>query len=207
MDLIDLFPNTIAVSHLTTLTDDVIAQAKTLIDNDAAEGIPGDGTYTREQQLLNNPVFGAVKAEITGLCLEYAHAHSHDVRRIGICNSWGNSVAENENIRYHSHDNAYIGGVFYLTEGSAFNLLNPVGSELFGGFMPARKADSGDNFRAWDSFNIQPKPGRIILFPAGMKHSVLPSREAEKRYSIAFNAIPLGKIGIPTSMINIELAE
>lgn len=207
MDLIDLFPQTIAVADLQTLTTDIITKAKALIDEDKPEGIPGDGTYTSDQQLLNRELFTEVKQEIIGFCLEFARVFSHDVNRIGICNSWGNVVRQNENIRYHSHDNSYISGVFFLTEGSKLNMLNPVGSELFGAFAPGKTGDVVDNFRSWDSFNVPPKPGRILLFPSGMRHSVLPSQDQEKRYSIAFNAIPLGKFGVPTGMIHIEMPE
>lgn len=162
MDLIDLFPQTIAVTDLASLTAPVIEQAKALIDNERPEGLPGDGTYTGEQHLLNHELFKAVRKEFTDHCLEYARAFSHDVERIGICNFWGNVVRQGESIRHHSHDNSYISGVFFLSEGSQLNILKPAGSELFGCFNPGKVAGSGDNFRSWDSFNVPPKPGRMV---------------------------------------------
>jgi uncharacterized protein (TIGR02466 family) len=209
MEIIDLFPQTIAHTELTSLTPDIITRAKEIIDSEPAQGIQGDGTYTSEQQILNKPVFKEVQQEIIEICLEYTRAIFHEVKRIGICNSWGNVVGFNENIRYHSHDNSYISGVLYLTDGSQLNILNPTGSEIYGCFAPNKNkgGNTEENFRSWDSFNVPPKPGRIVIFPSGLKHSVLPSGSQEKRYSIAFNAIPLGNFGIPTGMIHIEMPE
>src|SRR5690606_21718553 len=107
-------------------------------------------------------------------------------------------------IRYHRHDNSYISGSLYLSEGSPFNILNPHQGGLFGLMPRVRREDVEENYRSWDSFNINPKPGRLVLFPSGLQHCVLPSQSQEKRYSIAFNAIPLGRIGIPTSLIEIQ---
>jgi uncharacterized protein (TIGR02466 family) len=204
MDLVDIFPATIAVAELKTLTPDVIAKAKDMIDTDSVSGVRGDGSYTREQQLLNRALFREVKQEILGMCREFAKAHSHQVEDIAVCNSWGNVVSQGENIRYHLHNNAYISGSFYLTDGSPFNILNQHHAHLFG-FVPARIP--GDNYRNMESFTIRPKPARIILFPANLMHCVLPSDSTARRYSIAFNAIPVGKIGGTTSLMEIRVPE
>lgn len=206
MDLVDIFPATIAVADLKTLTPALIDAARRLLDADCnssrLNNVAGDGQFTREQQLLNQPLFAELKQEILGLCREFAKAHSHRVDDIAICNSWGNVVHHGEGIRYHRHSNAYISGSFYLTDGSAFNILNQHHSNLFN-FAPERIA--GSNYRAMESFTIPPKPGRIVLFPANLMHSVLPSQSTAPRYSIAFNAIPVGRIGEPTSLMEIRV--
>lgn len=204
MDLVDIFPATIAVSELKTLTPDIIAKAKDMIDLNTTTAVHGDGSYTHEQQLLNKVLFREVKQEILGLCREFAKAHSHQVDDIIICNSWGNVVAQGENIHYHLHNNAYISGSFYLTDGSAFNILNQHHGHLFG-FAPARIP--GDNYRNMESFTINPKPGRIILFPSNLMHCVLPSKSPARRYSVAFNAIPVGRIGSVSSLMEIRVPD
>ena len=205
LDLVDLFPQTIAVARLETLTPDVIARAIEFIDfGSSVSDFDYDGSYTREQDILDKSFFREVKQEIIQLCLEFAQAYSHDVKAIGICNSWGNVVGNRQSIRYHKHNNSYISGSFYLTEGSDFNMLNNHFNEMFG-LMPALLPDSRENFRAWESFSLSPKPGRVVLFPSGMRHCVLASNSEEKRYSIAFNAVPLGRIGVPTGQIDIQI--
>jgi uncharacterized protein (TIGR02466 family) len=204
MELVDLFPRTIAVGELQSLTPDVIARAIELIDISSGNDVPGDGAYTTDQQFLNRAIFRGVKQEIVGMCREFAKAYSHIVDDIAICNSWGNVVGLGDSIRYHTHSNAYISGSFYLTEGSPFNITDRDRINLFG-FSP--RIEKGDNYRAMESFTINPKPRRIILFPSGMMHSVLPSKHQARRYSVAFNAVPVGRIGGPTGMLELRPVE
>jgi uncharacterized protein (TIGR02466 family) len=201
MELVDLFPKTIAVADLKTLTPDLIAKAIDHIALTSDNPVAGDGGFTSDQQLLERVLFREVKQEILGLCREFANAYSHLIDDIHICNSWGNVVRQNDTIRLHRHSNSYISGSFYLTDGSPFNIVDAERTSLFGGFLPECRQDG--NFRSMESFNIAPKPGRIILFPASLMHCVLVSKSAEPRYSIAFNAIPTGRFGPATGRIEI----
>jgi uncharacterized protein (TIGR02466 family) len=205
MNFVDLFPRTIAVTELKSLTPALMQEARAVIDRDPGiTVVETDGSYTREQQLLDLSLFTEVKAEIIELCLEFARqGYGHKVEAIDICNSWGNVVKYGQNIRYHKHNNSYISGSFYLSEGSFFNILNMGYHELFG-IMP--EIDKQANcYRSWESFNINVKPGRIVMFPSGLQHCVLPSNSQENRYSIAFNAIPVGKIGSETGFMHIQI--
>jgi uncharacterized protein (TIGR02466 family) len=204
MELVDLFPKTIAVAELQSLTPELIVKAIELIDIASGNEVSGDGAYTTDQQFLNRAIFREVKQEILGLCRDFAKVYSHVVDDIHICNSWGNVVGRGESIRYHKHSNAYISGSFYLSEGSAFNIMDRDRAELFG-FNP--RVQPGENYRAMESFTIPPKPRRIILFPSGLMHCVLPSQATAKRYSVAFNVIPIGRIGSPTSLMEIRPIE
>lgn len=201
MELVDLFPKTIAVGELKTLSQDTIAKAIDLIDLSSGNEVAGDGAYTNDQQFLNRSIFREVKQEILSMCREFASVYSHIVDDIVICNSWGNVVSQGESIRYHKHSNSYISGSFYLSEGSPFNIMDRDRNELFG-FVP--QVAPGDNYRAMESFTINPKPGRIIMFPSGLMHCVLPSKNAARRYSVAFNAVPTGRIGGPTGMLELR---
>jgi uncharacterized protein (TIGR02466 family) len=204
LEFVDLFPKTVAVTQLQALTPDVIAKAKEMIDIGSDYPIEGDGGFTREQQLLNKAIFRDVKQEILKLCREFADAYSHVVEDIAICNSWGNVVNYGDSIRHHSHTNAYISGSFYLTEGTPFNIINDDANRLFG-FAPALRPDN--NYRAMESFNINPKVGRLILFPSNLRHMVLPSKSHDRRYSIAFNAVPVGRIGSVSNLLHMRLEE
>jgi uncharacterized protein (TIGR02466 family) len=204
VEFVDLFPKTIAVGQLQSLAPDIIAKAIDLIDIGSGNEVEGDGAYTTDQQFLNRAIFRDVKQEILAMCREFAKAYSHIVDDIAICNSWGNVVGYGESIRYHKHSNAYISGSFYLTEGSPFNIMDRNRTELFG-FAPA--VEPGDNYRALESFTINPKPGRIILFPSGLMHCVLPSKNHTRRYSVAFNTVPVGRIGGPTGLLELRPVE
>jgi uncharacterized protein (TIGR02466 family) len=203
MDLLDLFPKTIGVATLQTLTPDVIRRAIAYIE--AAEkivDIESDGAYTVEQQILDDEIFKDVREELIGLCKQLSESYCHVVDGLRICNSWGNVIAHGQSIRNHRHNNSYLSGSFYLSGGSSFILTNLGSQDLFG-FMPKV---NGGNYRSWDSFSIRPKPGGIVVFPSGLFHSVVPSKDREKRYSVAFNVVPQGVIGVPTSLLDMGRA-
>ncbi len=204
LELYDIFPKTIALAKLRSLTPSLINDAIAFLDETELVALGSDGAYTKEQQLLELPLFSAVKEELLTLCMEFSQAWAHEVKAIGICNSWGNVVGLNQSIRYHRHDNSYISGSFYLSEGSKFNLLNNLTSDLFS-IVPKINHDAADK-RSFESLDIDPEPGKVIIFPSGMYHSVAASTNEKKRYSVAFNAIPLGEIGKPTSLMDIQLS-
>lgn len=205
LHVVDLFPKAIGVAQLETVTPELIEKAIEIIELGHNVTMTGQvsSSYTKEQQILEKVVFREVKEEILQLCREFSKAHSHVVEDIGICNSWGNTVSAGQNIHYHRHSNSYISGSFYLTEGSPFNLLNQDFPIQFG-FLPEIE-EGADNYRSFSSFNIDPKPGRLVLFPSSLQHCVLTSESPEKRYSIAFNTIPLGEFGEPTGRMNLKL--
>jgi uncharacterized protein (TIGR02466 family) len=200
MNLIDLFPKTIAAAKLETSTPELIRRAIEHIDAAEKTGVvDSDGVYTTDQQLLDHDLFREVKQEIVSLCKRFSESYSHVVEGIRICNSWANVIEHGQSIRLHKHSNSYISGSFYLTGGSSFIISNLGFHDIFG-FMPRV---SKSNYRSWESFTINPEPGGIVLFPSGLYHSVASSTSKEKRYSIAFNAVPVGAIGRPTSLLDL----
>lgn len=203
LELVDLFPRTIGVTQLQSIDSKTIASAIKLIDDNVSVDMDSDGGFTKDQHLLDKPIFAEIKAEILRLGMQLSKAYSHEVEELGICNSWGNVVGKGQQIHYHRHSNSYISGSFYLTEGSMFSIINGLSNELFG-IMPKINPDA-QSMRSLESLKIEPKPGRIVLFPSGLYHSVLPSQDNFKRYSIAFNLLPLGLVGKPTSLMNIQL--
>lgn len=205
LKVVDLFPKAIGVAQLESLTAGLMEQAIELIEigNNVSKANQARSSYTQEQQILEGEIFRDVKAEILVLCREFSKAHSHVVEDIGICNSWGNTVSQWQNIHYHRHSNSYISGSFYLTYGSPFNILN-VDHPVQFGFLPEIEKGA-DNYRSFSSFNIEPKPGRLVLFPSSLQHCVMTSESPEKRYSIAFNTVPLGKFGEPTGRMNLRM--
>jgi hypothetical protein len=162
LDLYDLFPKTIAVTQLNSLSESLCLSAIKEIERDLVSGNPGDGSFTQNQQLLDLSFFAPVKKEILELCGEFCKAYSHAIDRLHICNSWGNKVSQGDSIRTHKHTNSYISGSFYLTDGSGFSLVDYERSNLFGGFTTEILPDG--NMRASESFHINPQIGRIIFF-------------------------------------------
>ena len=201
MNLTDIFPIAIGTKTLTSLTPDLIRRAIELVDKSERVDMGADGSCTSEQHFLDHPLLSDVKREVIDVCRELSRAYSHEVEDIGICNSWANIVGNGQSIQSHRHNNSYISGSLYLTDGSPISISNPTFLSLFG-FMPRI---NDNNPRSWAAYLLKPEPGMVVVFPSGLQHGVTQSRSDRKRYSIAFNSIPLGEIGLPTSLIDLRM--
>jgi uncharacterized protein (TIGR02466 family) len=102
---------------------------------------------------------------------------------------WANVSSPGNTNSNHIHGGAYWSVVYYVRagEGQGGNLL------LNDPRMPAlrmhapglRFKDMGPDLVA----SVTPKPGRMILFPSWLSHSVAPFEGAEQRISIAMNLV------------------
>lgn len=111
-----------------------------------------------------------------------------------IVDCWVNKYNKLNKLRGHTHSNAMICGVFYLTshegEGSTiFELTNPWYNQqlsnlsVHGNYSPL----SGE---------IQAEAGTLILFPSNIPHTMKTLMKlSSPRYTIAFNTFATGTIG------------
>jgi uncharacterized protein (TIGR02466 family) len=105
-----------------------------------------------------------------------------------VSNMWANFNKQNDYNIMHSHDGSFISGVYYV------KCNRDSGDLIF---------STPDNIRDWENkmyaidhyneFNSVtwkqwPEEGKLILFPAWIKHFVEPNKSNEERLSIAFNA-------------------
>jgi uncharacterized protein (TIGR02466 family) len=196
MKVIDLFPKTIGVDVVDSLTDEMIEYSKKysmLTDGES-------GSLSQNQNVLDDEVFAAVKTEILAKADEFAKTvFGHIYDDLAISNSWLNIVEKDQQINLHKHTNSYLSGVFYLTDGSPFTFYN-VGNEAFH-FQP--ESLNPNNPRVANSFNVNPSRGVVLLFPSTMYHMVQRSDEDKERISLAFNIIPKGTIGSETNQIKL----
>lgn len=115
-------------------------------------------------------------------------------QKFKITTSWLTKTLHNERARYHNHNNCMYSGVLYLKtplekatisfenyETKRFNLI-PKNYNLFNNL----------------EFFIDTSPGDIVIFPSEVFHKININRSHEERISLAFNFIPVGKIGEPT---------
>jgi len=108
-------------------------------------------------------------------------------------NMWANVNRSGHGNEFHSHPGAYWSGVYYVDDGGI--AANPsLGGELE--FMDPRGPAPLMNaphlrmsaaLSAGATEKVQPKSGRMVLFPAWMMHQVRPYHGDAERISIAFN--------------------
>ena len=120
----------------------------------------------------------------------YEHEHLDRHARLG--NMWANINPPGGMNQPHIHPNALFSGVYYVKsnpKAGRLKIYDPrPGAQIN---MPTRKpGNPGKDL--WRDANIQPIPGRIIMFPAWLWHSVEPNKSNDIRISVSFNFIQDG---------------
>jgi len=128
---------------------------------------------------LFNEILGRIEGIKTMLDLE---------DRVGLCNYWYN-VNEDENFNFvHIHPGALFAGVFYvktIEKNGELSFFRPNSVEDY--FYASSRKRKGNNIIAGSSVNYQPSNKLMLIFPAWLPHTVLPTKSKESRISIAFN--------------------
>jgi len=84
----------------------------------------------------------------------------------------------------HYHVEAAVAGVYYVAAPAGVLKDGEVGGALVIPDLPA-DLEGADNLVR----HIQPRPGRLVLFPGYLPHHTLPTRRPGQRISIAFNVV------------------
>jgi len=121
----------------------------------------------------------AVKASLDFMQVDY--------RDFAITGCWANFNPTGGLNSAHTHPNNYVSGVYYVKTPSgadAIEFTDPRPAAV--ALMPRTKQLNRFN---GNRMTVQVKPGRIVMFPAWLSHSVPANRTSEERISIAFNAM------------------
>ncbi len=130
----------------------------------------------------------AVARYIAGLKEDDSHPflarRAHDFRYSG---SWSSRLRDCGFHVNHIHPQGWISSCYYVAVPKAVeDEKERQGWIKFG--EPAFKLALKDPIRR----AIQPRPGRLVLFPSYMWHGTVPFRDAQARTTIAFDVVPKG---------------
>lgn len=98
---------------------------------------------------------------------------------------WGNFGPTGTSHHEHSHPNNFLSGVYYVRApkgGNTINFIDPRPQAHVLAPPVAKKTTHTASL-----VNIDLAPGRLIFFPAWVRHSVDANKSDEERLSIAFN--------------------
>lgn len=107
--------------------------------------------------------------------------------KIVLC--WANKTTIGQSHHLHFHPNSYLSGVFYFQD---FGGNIEFSQREYSTIKPHNKFAT--EFNA-DSFSVKPKAGRLLIFPSQTLHHAAPNFATGTRYSVSFNAMPIGPIG------------
>ena len=107
-------------------------------------------------------------------------------------NMWANINPKDGMNQPHIHPNSLFSGVYYVKsnpQAGRLKIYDPrAGVQIV---MPVRKKGQPPK-HLWRDANIDPIPGRIIMFPAWLWHAVEPNESNDIRISVSFNFIQQG---------------
>jgi len=107
-------------------------------------------------------------------------------------NMWANINPKDGMNQPHIHPNSLFSGVYYVKsnpQAGRLKIYDPrPGAQIV---MPARLEGQPPK-HLWRDANLDPVPGRIIMFPAWLWHSVEPNQSNDIRISVSFNFIQHG---------------
>lgn len=118
-----------------------------------------------------------------------------------ITTSWISKSVKGQSSQYHNHNNCMYSGIFYVqtTENS--------GSISFENFENTRFSLEPSEYNLYNcrEISISPKNNTLLFFPSEVHHKILINNSNITRYAIAFNLIPVGKIGKESSDSFLEI--
>ena len=205
MEHINLFPTVISSSFLKDISKNEIEEyIKFLNEEGWSKDQSSNGYFTENPMILDELIFSKLKDNILNLSKEYFKNLGFIDHNFRICNSWGNLINKGESIPSHIHRNSLISGCFYLSsDNSNIYFENPLEKKWL--FSMEKEEGNNNNLKkpqTWAQYSISPKQNQLIFFPSWLTHIIGESKE-DGRISIAFNIIPKGLIGNPTTFINL----
>ena len=107
-------------------------------------------------------------------------------------NMWANINPPGGSNSPHLHPNCLYSGVYYVKstpQAGRLKIYDPrAGIQIV---MPVRKEGKPPK-HLWREANMDPVPGRMIMFPAWLWHAVEPNESNDIRISVSFNFIQQG---------------
>ena len=117
-----------------------------------------------------------------------------------ISTSWITKTPSGGYSKYHNHGNSFMSGILYFDEYD--DSSSPL--ELCGINMPSNTFQVvPDEFNQYNSrdYKIHPQKNLLVLFPSYLYHKIGYNNSSVDRYSLAFNIVPSGTIGMHDSTL------
>lgn len=128
-----------------------------------------------------------------------------DVDDMAITQSWVSMKLKNQGHQPHTHSNSLISGVFYWQDKiEPINFVRQDNHYISVEDLPMAMSQDPINSKQI-SASVTPKKNSLILFPSNLIHFVEENPFEEKRYSLAFNSIPLKGFGSEPMLNEINL--
>lgn len=119
-----------------------------------------------------------------------------------ICNSWSTKTLPGGFSSKHYHSHSLFSGVFYPMSGCRIKFFKPKTSDFW-----TLEPKQYNEYNMVTCTSNEMKPGTLIIFSSHMPHQIMKNDKNHDRYSIAFNIVPTGQLGVQTQKLIISEEE
>lgn len=135
---------------------------------------------------LRKQVLAAVRGYTDAMPDDSTHPYFGRRRKgLSFAGSWSSRLRDGGFHTHHIHPEGWISGVYYLQVPPAADADDQSGWLTFG--VP----NLGPEINLPSLHAVQPKPGRLVLFPSYFWHGTVPFRDEVPRITIAFDLVPV----------------
>jgi uncharacterized protein (TIGR02466 family) len=203
-NIIPLFSKVFYIKNLDIDTKKIISMIDDKFENagtNTAMDVKNITSASNLKSVLEEDKFSYLKKQILNEFYNFSYNVMNYKNEFKITTSWFTKSITNQSSNYHNHNNCMFSGILYLqTDENS-------GDVSFEDFNNRRyKLDVKEyNIYNCTEYKFKPIDGLMILFPSEVHHKILKNNSSVVRHSLAFNFVPVGKIGNNDSYMNIEV--
>jgi uncharacterized protein (TIGR02466 family) len=193
IEAVDLFPSTVGLITLDEDVSDYEMKVKNLGMQPSVMVGNKNSFVTSSKTIFDNlPELGKIVQRNFDIFKNtILHLNSTEFE---ITTSWGTMTQQDGYCQFHNHKNCYYSCVLY------FNDCEQGGQLVFDDFglkmnNMLLNAPSKSSIRTAKTYSIQPKKNLMVVFPSELRHRINLYTGEEDRISVAFNLMPVGKVG------------
>lgn len=134
---------------------------------------------------LREQILATVRGYVDAMPTDPTHPYfGRRGKGLTFAGSWSSRLRDGGFHTHHIHPEGWISGVYYLQVPPAANAGDQSGWLTFG--VP----NLGPEISLPSLHAVQPKPGRLVLFPSYFWHGTVPFQDEVPRVTIAFDLVP-----------------
>jgi uncharacterized protein (TIGR02466 family) len=150
-----------------------------------ASKLPRDHSLQSGTHLHELPEFKPLVTHALDAGREILKNLGHEPAPMEMTGCWANISVPDARHGEHSHPNNYLSGVYYVKTPKGGDSINFYDPRPQAHVVAPHVATFSPNHAS--SVHVEVQPGRLVLFPGWLRHSVDPNRGDGVRMSIAFN--------------------
>lgn len=149
--------------------------------------LPPGANWQTNQTLHKVPELGELMTAFTAASAEILAKLEIDYGEIEISGCWANINPKGSMHLPHHHPNNYLSGIYYVhVADGADRVTFHDPSQINDILAPQLRSANQYNYK---EYAIPVRPGRLVIFPSWLRHSVPENTSDEIRISISFNIV------------------